>query len=252
MLNSIRAFLRIIFFATGSVIFILRYLLKAAFVGNDLDRALRIRRHWFRLISRGLGVRIEVFGDLPEEAGLLVCNHRSYFDPIVVMQQLLALPVGKAEVADWPIIGYGAKISGSIFVNRKTREGREQARRDIIKTLQQGYFVINYPEGTTHIQPQTKDFKPALFKDAAKEGFPVYPVVQEYQRDADAWIDDDTFLRHFFDCFGKRNTYIKVSYGPKLTSDSPEILMQKSRQWIDSELLRLRKNWHHSERNQLY
>jgi len=105
MFNSIRAFLRISFFAFGSIFYISRYLIKAAIVGNDLDRALRIRRQWFWLINKGLGVQVEVFGELPKEAGLLVCNHRSYFDPLVVMQNLLALPVGKADIENWPIIG---------------------------------------------------------------------------------------------------------------------------------------------------
>lgn len=220
--------------------------MKAAFVGNDLDRSLRNRRQWFWLINKSLGIDVEIYGEMPIEAGLLVCNHRSYFDPIVVMQYLLALPVGKAEIETWPIIGYGAKISGCIFVNRKTKEGREKARQDIIETLKNGFFVINYPEGTTHTNSQTIDFKPALFKDAAQEGFIIYPVVQEYQKDEDAWIGDDTFLRHFFECFGKKKTHMRLSYGPPLKSDSGEELLQLSKQWIDKELLRIRKDWHHS------
>ncbi len=247
MFNSIRAFIRIIFFAIGSIFTILRYMVKAMIVGNDLDRALRIRRQWFRWVNWSLGVEVEVYGEMPKEPGLLVCNHRSYFDPIMIMQYLLALPVGKAEVATWPIIGYGAKISGAIFVNRKTKEGRLQARKSIINTLKQGYFVINYPEGTTHINAQTIDFKPALFKDAAQEGFLVYPIVQEYQKDEDAWIGEDTFLRHFFECFGKRRTKVRLSYGPKMSSNSFEELMEQSKQWIDAEMLRLRKDWHHSD-----
>jgi len=245
--NLIRAFFRLLFFAIGSIFYICRYLLKAAIVGNDLDRALRIRKQWFWLINKLLGVHVEVHGEMPKESGLLVCNHRSYFDPLVVMQYLLALPVGKAEIETWPIIGYGAKVSGSIFVDRKTKEGRSKARQDILQTLRNGYFVINYPEGTTHINAQTNEFKPALFKDAAAEGFTIYPVVQEYQRDQDAWIGDDTFIRHFFDCFGKKNTYIKLSYGPAIQSDSATELMELSKQWIDKELLVLRKGWHHSD-----
>ena len=246
-MNKIRAFFRLLFFAIGSLFFISRYLIKAAIVGNNLDRALRVRKQWFSIINAMLGVRVEVFGEMPKESGLLVCNHRSYFDPLIVMQYLLALPVGKAEIEKWPIIGYGAKVSGSVFVDRKTKEGRDKARQEILNTLRKGYFVINYPEGTTHINPQTNEFKPALFKDAAAEGFSVYPIVLEYQRDEDAWIGDDTFIRHFFDCFGKKNTYIKLSYGPVLKSDSATELMNMSKQWIDKELLVLRKNWHHSD-----
>lgn len=246
-MNTFRAFLRLCFFAVGSFYFIFRYLIKAAIVGDDFDRALRLRKQWFSLINKNLGVITEVYGEEPKVSGLLVCNHRSYFDPLIVMQYMLALPVGKAEVQHWPIIGYGAKISGSVFVNRKTKEGRDKARRDIVEKLNQGYFVVNYPEGTTHINAQTNEFKPALFKDAVDQGFTIYPVVHEYQRDEDAWIGDDTFIRHFFACFGKRNTYVRLSYGPPMKSDSVAELMTSAKKWIDDELLRLRKDWHHSD-----
>lgn len=224
-----------------------RYLIKAAFVGNNINRILNIRKRWFALIHKGLGVNIETIGEVPKEPGLLVCNHRSYYDPLLVLSKLLAHPVGKIEMANWPIIGPGAKMSGVIFVDRKTKEGRQRARKDILKSIEDGYFVINYPEGTTHTHPQTIDFKPALFRDAAVARFPIYPVVHEYQSDGDAWVGDDTFMNHFFNCFGKKNTYVRLSYGPKLIGDNPEQLMDQAKQWIDEELLRLRKNWHHSD-----
>ena len=244
MINKTRAFIRLFFFAIGSLLYILRYLLKAIFVGFDLDRILRIRMSWFKWINKGLGVEIEVFGNMPKEGGLIVCNHRSYFDPIIVLSQLLALPVGKAEMKSWPIIGLGARLSGVIFVQRKTPEGRSQARQDILKTIERGYAVINYPEGTTHTNAQTIDFKPGMFKDAAKVGFPIYPVALEYQQVNDAWVGDDTFIRHFVECFGKRKTKIRISYGPKLMSSETEKLMSDSKHWIDKELLNLRSNWH--------
>lgn len=247
MINNIRAFFRLCFFAIGSTYYITRCLLKSVFNGLDLDHSLPLRMSWFKKINKGIGVQIETYGTPPTDPGLIVCNHRSYFDPIVVLSQMLALPVGKSEVATWPIIGLGAKVSGVIFVERKTKEGRQKARENILETLKRGYFVINYPEGTTHSNAQTIDFKPGMFKDASTEGFFVYPVAIEYQKTADAWVGDDTFLRHFFECFGKKNTYIRISYGPKLQSDNIEELMQDSKQWLDKELLRLRAGWHESE-----
>ena len=241
-----RALLRLIFFAVGSLFYIFIFLLKSVFGGSDFDWRLRMRMQWFKILSRALGVQIETFGELPQEAGLLVCNHRSYFDPIIVLTQLLALPVGKSEIRKWPIIGIGAELSGVVFVERKSKEGRAKARKKIVEILRQGYFVINYPEGTTHTQSQTIDFKPGMFKDASVEGFPVYPVALDYQSDEDAWVGEDTFLRHFFACFGKRKTNIRISYGTAIFSENPTELMQQSKDWIDHELLKIRKGWHFS------
>lgn len=244
MLNKIRATLRLLFFAVGSLYYIFRYSIKAMFLGNDLDRALRIRRQWFSQICWGLGVQIQTIGELPQEGGLLISNHRSYFDPIIVLSQILALPVGKIEVKDWPIIGWGAQVSGSIFVNRKSKEGRQEARQNIKDTLQKGYCVMNYPEGTTHTLPYTKSFSPGMFKDAALENFKIYPIALEYQQTADAWVGDDTFLRHFFECFGKKKTHIKVSYGKALLGNDADDLILKSKKFIDFELKKIRTNWH--------
>lgn len=247
MINKGRASIRLFLFALGSMFYIIRYLLKAIFLGIDLDRALRLRIEWFHWINKILGVELETFGTKPEESGLIVCNHRSYFDPIILLSQLIALPVGKAEVRNWPIIGYGAYLSGAIFLERRTKEGRIKARKDILDTLQKGYSVINYPEGTTHTLAQTIDFKPGMFKDAAKLNFAIYPVAIEYQKTDDAWIGDDTFIRHFFECFGKRNTNIRISYGPKTRAESAEELILQSKTWLDKELTALRKDWHEQE-----
>ncbi len=251
MIGFVRAFSRLTFFITGTLFYVSRYLAKAIVVGNDLDRALRLRKEWFRKVHRFLGVHITTYGEQPVEAGLLVCNHRSYYDPLLTLSQILALPVGKTEIQSWPVIGYAAMVSGAVFVDRKTREGRDQARKEILKMLKKGYFVINYPEGTTHIEPQTIEFKRGLFRDAAKEQFILYPLVHEYQSDSNAWIGDDTFFRHFFECFSNKNIYVRMSYGPKIQGDDPEQLLQKSKQWIDAELLRLRKGWHLSEQGKV-
>ena len=244
MLNKIRASLRLLFFAIGSFYYIFRYLIKASLLGHDRDRALRLRKKWFGNICFGLGVKIQTYGELPKEGGLLVSNHRSYFDPIIVLSQLLALPVGKFEVKTWPIIGWGAVVSGSIFVDRKTKEGRQQARKDIRETLQQGYCVMNFPEGTTHTNAQTIDFKPGAFRDAALELFNVYPVALEYGKKSDAWVGDDTFIRHFYECFGKKETLVKVSYGQAIKHDDLEKLLNESKAFIDSELIKIRKDWY--------
>ena len=244
MQDKIRAFARLLFFAIGSIYYILRYLIKATFVGHNSDRALRMRRDWFKSICWGVGVEIETFGEFPKEGGLLVCNHRSYFDPIIILSDVLALPVGKAEVKDWPIIGWGAKVSGSIFVDRKSTNGRKQARQEIKDALQTGYSVINFPEGTTHTLSHTIDFKPGMFRDAALEKFKIYPIALEYQQSKDAWVGDDTFIRHFFECFGKKKTLVRVSYGDFIVGNDQARLIMKSKKFIDSELKRIRSNWH--------
>jgi 1-acyl-sn-glycerol-3-phosphate acyltransferase len=244
MIHYFRAAFRLTFFAFGAGFYISRYLIKSIFVGYNLDRGLRLRKELTNILIPVLGIEIEVFGDLPIGGGLLVCNHRSYFDPFIIFKDIHALPVGKAEIKKWPIIGTAAQVSGAIFVDRSDLESRRKTRKSIAETIQKGYFVINYPEGTTHTQAQTIPFKKGMFEDAADQNIKVYPIALEYQNENMAFVGDDTFVPHFFKAFGSPKTKIKVSYGKSINLKNAEEIRNKSKQWIDDELFKLRQNWH--------
>jgi len=243
MISKIRASLRLLFFAIGSLFYITRYLIKATILGNDLQRALRLLSQWTRLLAKGLGLKIEVLGTVPTEAGLLVCNHRSYIDPFLLFGSVPAVPVGKAAVAKWPIIGLAGKLAGAVFIDRSSVESRAASRKAIADRLQNNFFVINYAEGTTHTNSQTTDFKPGLFKEAVIGQFLVYPVALEYQLATDAWVGDALFIPHFLACFGKKNTFARIKIGPPLTGSDADSLLHQTKDWIDTALLELRTNW---------
>lgn len=239
----IRGSLRLVFWATMAIYYISRYLIGTIFWGPDVDRGIRLRKSFIHLFFPMLGVQIDVRGAIPKGGGLLVCNHRSYVDPFVVLRDVPAMPVGKAEVKKWPIIGIAGRVSGAIFVDRSSEESRRKARQDITQAIKDGYFIINYPEGTTHSEPQTNAFKPGMFRDAAKEGFPIYPVALEYQQEDDHWVGDDTFIRHFLACFGKQKTYVRIHYGPAISGTDTQLLLEEVQATIDHNLAPLRQNW---------
>jgi 1-acyl-sn-glycerol-3-phosphate acyltransferase len=174
---------------------------------------------------------------------LIIANHRSYFDPIVIVSHIHAFPVGKKEVESWPLIGYICKISGVIFVDRQNQESRQQAAEDIKSILDKGYSVINFPEGTTDILPTTVDFNYGSFKTATKIKAAIIPVAIDYKEKSDAFVNDDTFIPHFLKCFGKLTTEIKITYFPPLYSEDAEYLLKTSKEMIDKELIRFRKDW---------
>ncbi len=76
------------------------------------QNALLLRDFIIKTTNLLLGIRTTVYGELPIVQGLIVANHRSYFDPIVIVGHIHAYPVGKKEVKSWPLIGYLCKISG--------------------------------------------------------------------------------------------------------------------------------------------
>ena len=244
MLGKLRATGRLLFFAFGAMFYISRYLIPVTFLGPNIDRGIRLRKEFTNILFRVLRIEVEVFGDFPEGGGLLVCNHRSYIDPFLLLKDVTAMPVGKVEVLSWPIIGTAAKVSGAIFVDRSNPESRQKAREDINQAVKDGYFIINYAEGTTHAEPQTIRFKPGMFRDAANEGFPIIPVALDYQYNEDYFVGDSTFVPHFLSCFAKPKVKVRVFYGQPLFNEEPEALLQTTKATIDDQLNTIRQNWH--------
>ncbi len=235
-MRFLRAASRLILFTTGLLFYIFRYLVGLPWYGHQLSRGMRLRREFLQLLIRLLGVSIEQFGRPATEPGIYVSNHRSYFDPVVILREVLALPVAKHEVRRWPLIGFGLEISGILFVNRSDAASRRSTRKKIGEILRQGYSILIYPEGTTHLNPTTIDFKVGAFKEAAEAVVPIYPVAIAYSEPEDAWIGEDTFFRHFFARFGLRKKKIKISYGPALLGRDFMQLKKEARKWIDAEM----------------
>jgi len=210
---------------------------------KKLQNGIKYRRSIIRILHHILGSKIIVYGKESNQAGFIIIIHRSYFDPIVILKNILAYPVGKKEVASWPVIGNICKTTGMIFVKRDSQKSRAETINQIRQVLKQGYSILNTPEGTTHIEPTTIRFLPGAFVIAVDLGVPVIPIAIDYKNLSDAWIGDDTFIPHFFKCFGKWRTEIKISYLEPIYADNVEDLIAKSRQVIDAEMLRFRQEW---------
>ena len=206
-------------------------------------RALQLRDFLIRGLNVILGIRTIIYGEKPNIQGLIVANHRSYFDPIVIVNQIHAFPVGKKEVSSWPMIGYICKISGVLFVDRKCTKSRQETAENIRDVLAKGYSIINFPEGTTDVLPTTVDFNYGSFVMATKIKSAVIPIAIDYKEKTDAFVGDDTFIPHFLKCFGKWTTEIKITFFPPIYSEDATYLLNTSKKMIDEELIRYRKDW---------
>lgn len=245
MLSFLLGLTRLILFIIYISFFSLLFYLASLFWSKEATsrNALLFRDFLISLLNSLLGIRLHIYGNPPTVQGLLVANHRSYFDPIVMLNHRQTFPVGKKEVASWPLIGYICKISGVIFVDRNDCESRQNTCEKIKVALSQGHSVINFPEGTTHVLPTTTDFNYGSFAMATKIKAAVIPIAIDYKEKTDAFIDNDTFIPHFIKCFGKRTTEIKMTYFPPLYSDDVEFLLKTSKDLIDKELIRFREDW---------
>jgi 1-acyl-sn-glycerol-3-phosphate acyltransferase len=242
-MKHLRACYRLLFFALYTILKSNEMLFANLFLGADMQRTLRIRRRWARVLLPRLGYRLQVQGTPPDFPCLLAANHRSYLDPAVLAHDVLGYGVAKAEVASWPVIGWGARIAGVLFLRRESLFSRRLALDGIADKIREGFPVILFVEGTTNAGPATIAFKPGSFKLAAQNGFTVVPVAIEFCSPDDYWIGDDTFLPHLYRRLSVKEKRVRVHYGPPLNNPDYEALMAAVKTWIDRELDVMRKGF---------
>jgi len=123
--------------------------------------------------------RVRDLQHLPEEPCVVIANHASYFDGLILTA---ALPrrftfLVQDGAAAWPCIGLAIKRMGVHFVNRSSvRDSALQMRR-LIRSLRQGMSLAIFPEGTFVAEPGLLKFSKGAFVVAAKAGVPVVPAV---------------------------------------------------------------------------
>src|SRR3954462_9615409 len=156
-----------------------------ALVGVILLPSLRLRRATARIAARtffvfaGMPVRLEGQENLPAGQCVVVANHASYLDGVVMTA---ALPprfgfVIKREMNDVPLAGLLLRRIGSEFVERHNRhKGATDARR-VLRTAASGHSLVFFPEGTFTPEVGLGKFHTGAFAIAARAACPVVPAV---------------------------------------------------------------------------
>ena len=191
---------------------------------------------WGKTVLFICGVRINR-NNLPGmDNYILMPNHRSYLDIFIVASLTPSSFVGKSELRRWPFGKTAVKISNLILVDRKDTRSLLTTMGKIKDCVEQGIPVTLFPEGTTFKGPLTKHFKNGSFKIAADAQIPVIPMAIEYRDKNDAWVDDDTFVGHFFRQLGKPRTHVDIRYGEPVMDTDYQQLQKKVKETIDNML----------------
>jgi 1-acyl-sn-glycerol-3-phosphate acyltransferase len=145
------------------------------------DNRRRLARGGARLLFRLTGAWPVIRGldQLPTDAAVVVANHASYLDGILLTA---ALPhrfqfVIKREITQVPLVHFFLRRIGAHFVERfDAKKGATDARR-IIQTATNGGSLVFFPEGTFRREPGLRRFHKGAFMIAARHGLPLVPLV---------------------------------------------------------------------------
>ena len=126
--------------------------------------------------------RIEVMGRVPT-SGLLVCNHLSYLDIVVLGSLTPTVFISKHEVKNWPVFGWFASLGGTVYVRRESRGQVGEVAAQIHSLLQDGQLVVLFPEGTSSGGETVLPFKSSLLEPAVAGRHNLHAGCVAYQLD---------------------------------------------------------------------
>ncbi len=200
------------------------------------ERALRLR--WVAENLAALhGLEIRVRGPIPRGPCVVVANHLGYLDPVAILAHLPAIPVAKAEVADWPLLGDIGAATGCLFVRRGCPSSGARVLRGALRALDAGVPVLAFPEGTTTAGDRVLPFRRGLFGVAAIARVPVVPLTVRYFDGTRPWIGDDPFVPHYLRTAAAPRGRVDLIVHPTLdASGVPSELAERARRVVASAL----------------
>lgn len=217
----------------------------------------RMPRLWHKAALRLMGVKVTVHGALEAQRPLLiVANHSSWLDILVLASVADVTYVAKAEVRDWPIFGLLARLQRSVFVVREEKRKSQDQANEIAERMNAGEVVVLFPEGTTSDGNRLLLTKSSLFGAATSAvarspagRVHVQPVavaytrihgmpMGHYHRPVAAWPGDVELLPHLMGVLETGALDAEVSFGPSISVTSTTNRKQLA-QSADEEIRRM-------------
>lgn len=180
-------------------------------------RRQRLRQRWSARMLTILGLRLEHRGCAVAPGAMLVANHVSWADIFAINALAPAAFVSKAEVRDWPLIGWLAARNDTIFLRRGSRGHARIINAETAAVLDAGSNVAIFPEGTTTDGSTLLHFHAALLQPTIACGHAVQPLALQYRTADDrfsrapAYDGDLSLGQCLANIVAERETVVRVS-----------------------------------------
>jgi 1-acyl-sn-glycerol-3-phosphate acyltransferase len=164
---------------------------------------------------------------------LLVANHLSYLDVLVLASRLPCVFVSKAEVRGWPVLGPICTALGTLYIDRRQRRDIPRVMAGIEAALDRGLGVVFFPEGTSSKGETVAPFKPSLLELPARLGRPVHHATLGYRTPpgeppahaAVCYAGDVPFARHAWGILELRGVRASLHLDPEPIAEADRKLL---------------------------
>lgn len=156
---------------------------------------------WAQQMLGILGIELRLLGTPAGGPVLLVANHISWLDILVMHAARHCRFVSKAEVERWPLIGTLATGAGTLYIERESRRHAMRVVHHMAEALRAGDVLAVFPEGTTSDGQAVLPFHANMLQAAISADAPAQPVALAFVEAATgqpsfapSYIGDDTLV----------------------------------------------------------
>ena len=193
---------------------------------------------WARGMLQVLGIGLQVRGSPPVRGPLmLVANHISWLDILVMHAARHCRFVSKADVQRWPLIGRLATGAGTLYIARESSRDAMRVVHHMAASLKDGDILAVFPEGTTSDGVSLLPFHANLLQAAISADAPLQPVGLNFIDAATGrtslspcYIDDDTLVGSLWRTLTGPPVIAVVTYG------QPQAVQGRNRRSLAREL----------------
>ena len=190
----------------------------------------RLNRNFTLLMRAILNIKVTVEGDegqLERGGYVIIANHVSYVDGIVLGAIFPIVFVSKKEVRSWPIVGQWNILCGTIFINRQHKEEVGSLVEEMTGKLKQGANILLFPEGTSTDGERMLPFQTVPLAAPLRSRSIIVPATIAYKsiddkpvgtanRDLIYWYGEMDFVSHFWKLLALRSVEVLVTIQPKV------------------------------------
>lgn len=215
------------------------------------DKKLEAIQSWSSATLKILGIHViqqklaPQDGQVSDAPLMLVANHISWIDALIIQSIQPSVFVAKSEIRNWPVVGSIAKACGVVFVDRGSPSSARRMVDDVSSALHHGYCVAGFPEGTSSEGTSVSLFHANLFEAAINHHVQVQPVAIRYTDPQTglicmraAFIGDIGFVQSLHQVMASKAIHAKVHVGELISSQghSRRTLAHLSHRSVSSQL----------------
>jgi len=190
----------------------------------------RLNRTYTLLLRTILNIKVTVDGDeghLERGGYVIIANHMSYVDGIVLGSIFPIVFVSKKEVRSWPVVGLWNILCGTIFIDRQHKQEVGSMVDEMAAKLKQEANILLFPEGTSTNGERMLPFQTVPLAAPLRSRSIIVPTTLTYKsiedrpvrsanRDLIYWYGDMDFVSHFWKLLALSSVEVLVTIQPQV------------------------------------